>query len=181
MKTVIASIFALAVSLPAFAQQPQVPTPTAPPVAAASASDQITVESSYEEDRLVALAKQTTETQKIINDLFQQARTTLDEKNKPILEEIKQKSAKYQAKIDAETKDLKAKLDDNTRQAQADFQNRLATLQSQITPPQTIKELSDTVKHNQHLPDDAYFDQSRGVWIKAKSTTPPAPAAPQKK
>jgi len=125
---------------------------------------EITVKRSPAEDALVSMAKQDADAQKVINDLLQQARYNLDQKNKPILEEIKKRSAKWQAKIDTEIKDLKAQLDANQKEAEAAFQKKVGVLQGQIALPQTLKMLEDIVKKEEGLPDNATFDRLTQKW-----------------
>jgi hypothetical protein len=134
------------------------------PLVVPSATKEITVKGSPTEDALVDIAKKNADTTKVVNDLLQQARTALDAKNKPIIDEIKEKSAKWQAKIDADTKDLQAQLKKNSDDATAAFQQKVGTLQGQVVPAQTLQTLEGIVKKEQGLPDNATFDEQKQVW-----------------
>lgn len=158
MKRIIALI-ALFVGVSAFAQTP--------------VGTEIPVKSSPAEDSLVQLARKNIDNSKIIQDLLQQARTALDKKNQPIRDEIKTRSAKLQAQIDAATKDLRVKIDANESAAQADFQKNVAGLQGEMAPPQTLKALEAVVKKEQGLPDNALFDPQKQIWV-----VPVKPAEP---
>ena len=146
------------------------------------ATTEIAVKSSPTEDALVDVAKKNADTSKVINDLLQQARTALDAKNKPIVDEIKAKSAKWQAKIDEDTKDLQAQLKKNGDTATAEFQQKVGGLQGQVAPLQTLQTLEGIVKKEQGLPDDATFDDQRQVWtVPAKPDDKPVDKAEPKK
>lgn len=134
------------------------------PVMATTPND-IVVNPSPAEDALVEMAKQMESTTKAYNDLMQQARTSLDVKNKPILDEMKVRAKKWQDKIEAENKDLKAKLDKNQADAIDQFNKEVAGLQSKAVSPQTITALEQVVKKEQNLPETAHFDSQRKVWV----------------
>lgn len=129
------------------------------------ATQEVTVKSSPAEDTLLALAKQAQETAKTYDVLLQQARSNLDAKNKPILEEIKAKAKKWQDKIDADTKDLKAQMDKNAADAQAKFQQETSGLSSKAVPAQTITALEQIIRKEQNLPDTAHFDLQQYKWV----------------
>ncbi len=141
---------------------------------------ELTVKSSPTEDVLVSLAKQGVNTQKVINSLLQQARFNLDQKNKPILEEMKKRSAKWQAKIDADTKDLKDQLDANQKEAAMKFQVEIGALQNQVVSLQTLKILEDIVRKEQGLPDNATFNPETQKWTVPTAKTETKPEEPAK-
>lgn len=125
----------------------------------------LVVKSSPAQDALVQMANQMDSTTKAYNDLLQQARTNLDTKNKPILDEMKAKSKKWQDKIDADTKDLKVQLDKNQADAQAQFQRETATLSAKAISPQTINALEEVVRKEQDLPATAHYDLQQKKWV----------------
>jgi hypothetical protein len=157
----------------AFAQVSQVSTGSnSPNIANVSAAQspapplqEITVKSSPAQDTLVNMAKQQEEVQKVYDNLFQQARSNLDAKNKPLLDEIKARSAKWQVKIDADTKDLRDKLNKNQADAQDAFNKEMAPLAAKGVSPQTITTLEDLVKQEQNLPSTAHFDLKQKKWF----------------
>jgi hypothetical protein len=145
----------------------------APPLVVHQATTDLTVKSSPSQDALVDVAKKNADVSKVINDLLQQARTALDVKNKPVMDAITAKSAKWQVKIDADTKDLKAQLKVNGDAATVEFQQKVGALQNQVAPVQTLQTLENIVKKEQGLPDNATFDEQRQVWT--------VPAKPEEK
>lgn len=176
MKTiaVIATAFALTAGLASHAQKPETTT--------------IAVKSSPAEDSLVSMAKQNTDAQKAINDIFQQAKASLDAKNKPIQDEMKSRSAKYQAEIDKlnakiadGNKDLQAQLNANAQAAQQDFQQKTAIFQKEAVSDQTLQVLEGIVRKEADLPASATFDAGTQQWSIPKTTASAAPAAESKK
>lgn len=125
----------------------------------------IVVKPSLAEDSLVEKANQMESITKAYNDLLQQARTNLDTKNKPIVDEMKARSKKWQDKIDADTKDLKAQLEKNQADAQAQFQRETAGLTAKAVSPQTMTALEEIVKKEQDLPATAHFDLQQKKWV----------------
>lgn len=158
MKLRVLSLSLLLASSVAFAQQTEIP-----------------VKSTPAEETLIKLATQNANAQKAFNDLRQQAITNLDTLNKPILDDMKARSAKWQAKMDAENKDLKAKLDDNTKKANDQLQKETAGLQG--VAPGTFATLEEVVRQEQNLPPAAKFDQVKKVWT-VPAGTPTATATP---
>lgn len=134
-------------------------------VGSATVTKDLAVRSSPAEDSLVQLSEQMTTTNKALNDLLQQARANLDTKDKPIIDEIKARSKKWQDKIDADTKDLKAQLDKNEADAKAKFQQETAELNSKNVSPQTISALEGVVRQEQNLPATAHYDPQQHKWV----------------
>jgi hypothetical protein len=125
----------------------------------------LVVASSPAEDTLVDMAKQLEAAKATYNTLLQQARTNLDTKNKPILDEMKTRSKKWQDKIDAENKDLKAQITKNEVDAADQFKKEVASLSGKLVDPKTIATLEDIVKKEQNLPATAHFDVDQKKWV----------------
>lgn len=170
---VIASVGVVLVMFITFGGLGLIAAQQAPPLVVHQATTDLTVKSSPSQDALVDVAKKNADTSKVLNDLLMQARTALDAKNKPIVDAITAKSAKWQAKIDADTKDLKAQIKANGDAATAEFQQKVGALQNQVAPVQTLQTLEGIVKKEQGLPDNATFDEQRQVWT--------VPAKPEEK
>lgn len=126
------------------------------------------VKSTPAEQALESLAKQSAAAQTAVNAMLEQAKKDLAAKNQPLLDQIKAKAAKWQAKIDADTKDLRAQVDANNKAADAEFQKKVAGLQVQLVDPKTITTLEDVVKKEQGLPADATFDTQTQQWTEPK-------------
>lgn len=132
--------------------------------ASPGAAHELVVKSTPAEDELIVKAKQQDEIAKAFNDYLQQARTGLDQKNKPIIEQMKARAAKWQAKIDSDNKDLQKQLDENRAAAEDGFSKETAVLRAKAVSPDTLKTLEELVKIEQGLPDTATFDMVRRVW-----------------
>lgn len=133
-------------------------------VAQQAASHSLAVKSTPAEDTLLSLAKQSSSALAAYNAILEQERKQLAAENKPIEDEIRARSAKWQAKIDSDTKDLRAKIDANTKAAEDDFNNKIKPLQSQLVSAQTINTLIEVVKKEQNLPADAVFNIQTQQW-----------------
>jgi hypothetical protein len=147
------------------------------------AQTEVPVGKSTTQEALVRMAKESVEAQKAKDDLLAKARTALETKDKPLVDQIKVKAKPtqdkidayvkvWQAKIDADTKDLRAAVDKNNKEAEAEYQKQVAPFDAKILSPQTLKTLEDIVKKEQLLPDDATFDPVKQVWtIPAKTAS----------
>lgn len=164
MKNKILAIMVLFSSLASAQDVKQMSTGNNSPNVAIVSGD-LVVKSSPAEDALIESAKQMEEVANAYNALMQQARINLDKKNKPILDEIAVRSKKWQDKIDADTKDLRAKINANNTEAQSQFQKETAALFPKQVSPDTIKALEGVVKKEQGLPDHAHFDINQKKWV----------------
>jgi exonuclease VII large subunit len=126
---------------------------------------EISVKSSPAEDMLMSMAEKAQSYSKTYNTMFQQARTNLDNQNKPLLDEFKKIQAKYQQKIEEETKDIRKKMDDNAAAAMDKFTKETAPLQEQAVSPQTITTLENLIRDEQKLPANAHFDVVIKKWV----------------
>jgi hypothetical protein len=127
------------------AQAPATKTPEPPK------TKEIAVQSSVSEDALVATYQDFSDNKKKTNDILQQARATLDAKNKPI-----------QAQIDPLEKQIQA----NNEEANRNYQTAVQPFASNVSRDQAqIDAIAKLVKKEQNLPDNANFDLETGKWV----------------
>ena len=138
----------------------QAPAPTQPK------TKEIAVQSSVSENALLSIYKDFSDNKDKANTVLQQARASLDAKNKPIVAQI----APLQKQIDANNQEANT----NYGTAVQPFQINLQRDQAQIESIEKI------VKTEQNLPDNASFDLATGKWV-VPDTTPPVAPAPAKK
>ena len=135
----------------------------APKPAEPSKTTEITVQTSVAENALLALYKDLSDKKASINTSLQQARFSLDAKNKPI-----------QEKIDPLQKQIQA----NNNEAAQNFQTAVQPFQVDVARDSAqVDALIKVIKDEQKLPDNATFDTDKGKWV--VPVTPPA--APAKK
>lgn len=162
MKRIIAAAF-LIIAIPAFSQSPEVKQ-SSTDVPAASAPTK--VHSSPAEDQLLELSKDFAANKAALNAQFTVAKANLDAKNKPLLDAINAKAKPLLDKIKQMTADLQKQIDDNNKQAGADYQNKSGDLQGRVnTVSVQIQILAPLVKKEQGLPEGSSFDPDKGAWI----------------
>jgi hypothetical protein len=141
----VSGILAILFATTAFAQTPA-PKPTDTPK-----TTEITVQSSVSEDALLSIYKDLKAKKDSLNTVLQQARASLDEKNKPI-----------QAKIDPLQKQIQA----NNDEASKNFQTAVQPFQVDAARDSAqIDSIIKIVKQEQKLPDNATFDLNTGKWV----------------
>lgn len=149
----VSGILAILFATTALAQTP------APKPADQPKTTEITVQTSVAETSLLDLYKDLSDKKTALNTTFQQARASLDSKNKPI-----------QEKIDPLQKQLQA----NNDEAIKNFQTAAQPLQSDIVRDSAqVDVMVKLIKKEQKLPDNATFDLNSGKWVVPVT---PAPA-----
>lgn len=125
-------------------------------------SKPIEVQRSSAQDALVSIYTDYQTSNKKINDILQGARSELDKVNKPIQDKIdplqKQIDANNQKAIEKYNKDAFPII------------NKVQSYKAQI------EALSEVVKKDQKLPNNAYFDIEKGSWV-----VPADPVTPESK
>ena len=159
MKRFVA-IFASLVFATTLGAQTPAPKPPDPPK-----TTEITVQSSVSEDVLLSVYKDLSDKKTTLNTTLQQARASLDAKNKPIQDTIDPLQKQIQANNDEAYKNFQAAIQP--------FQVDVARDSAQIDAIQKV------VKQEQNLPDNATFDLNTGKWV--VPVTPPAAPTPAKK
>jgi predicted RNase H-like nuclease (RuvC/YqgF family) len=157
----------------AAAQQPTTPT--------------LTPKSSPAAESLAQMAKDQTEDQKHLNDIFQQARHNLDANQKALNDELAKTQQALEAKLKADKhyKDdlehidgLKKQIQDGSSKAQNDFMKSVGPIQQKLqTESVQVQGLIPVVRKENGWPDTATFATDTQKWTDAAK---PAPVAEKK-
>ena len=150
-----------------------------PPVVSGPPADTVTVKDTPAAQSLDKLAKDQASDQKAVNDLFQQARHSLDANQKALQDEL-QKQTKdlndklaedkhYKPMID-KIKDLNKQLQDVQAKAQAEFQKNAGVLQQKVQSElYQVQALIPVVRKENGLPDNAQYDAQTQKWSVPKA------------
>lgn len=150
----------------------------APPAAPKPDPNEVAVKDSPASQSLAQLAKDQVVDQKHLNDIFQQARTSLDQNNKALndavvaaqkeLNDKLNEDKKYRPMMD-KLKDLQKQLQEAGQKAQQDFQKSVGPIQQKLNMESAqIQGLEPVVRKENNLPDNAVFNAATGKWSVAK-------------
>ena len=165
MKSIVRiSIFTLLfVAVAAFAQVPAKPD-----------ADQVTVKDTDASKALTQVAQDLVKDQKSLNDLFQQARSSLDKNNKTLTDAIAaaqkelndrlQQDKKYKPELD-HIADLQKQLTEMGQKAQTEFSRNVGPVQQRVVNEQAqIQVLEDVVRKENGFPKEAEFNLESQKW-----------------
>lgn len=167
----LVSAIALAAIL-SFAQTPPAAAPKPDP-------NEVAVKDSPASQSLAQLAKDQAADRKHLNDIFQQARTSLDQNSKALNESVAAAQKDLNDKLNADKhykplldhlKDLQKQMQDAGQKAQAGFQNSVQPIQQKLNVESAqIAGLEPVVRKENNLPDTAVFNAATGKWSVPKA------------
>jgi hypothetical protein len=138
--------------------------------------NEVTVKDTDANKELIRLAKDQAEDQKRANDIFQQARTSLDQNNKALQDELTkaQKDLNDKIKNDKKYRDdfahiegLQKQITDAGAKAQTSFQNAISPIQQKLDlESKEMQGIESVVKRENGFGDDVQFVPATGKWIK---------------
>lgn len=144
------------------------------PAAAKPDPNEVAVKDTPASQSLAQLGKDQAADQKKLNDLFQQARSSLDSNNKALNDSVAAAQKELNDKLNADKKyrpmldhlkELQKQLGDAGNKAQADFQKEVNPIQQKLQMESAqISGLEPVVRKENSLPDSAIFNAATGKW-----------------
>lgn len=150
----------------------------------AMAQTPVTVKSTPASDALVKTAQDLQTSQKSLDTLLQQARTTLDASQKSLQSDIAKANADLLAELKADKKykdkltaidAMQKQLQAVSQQAEQKYQQESGTLQNEVNKDKALIEgLTPVVRKENDLPAAATFDPATQKWTAPKNADKPA-------